>query len=72
MAKKISVKCHVFECDKFLLLLMSNQIVNPDLQQVRKLQNCKMRLTLNINLMYQNQHILSISHSNILDQNISA
>ena len=46
--EKNCIKCRVFEFDDFLVLSMSSQIVNPDLQQVRKLQICKMTLTLNI------------------------
>ena len=42
MEKKSCIKCRVFECDTFLVLLMSNQIYKPDLQPVRKLHIYKM------------------------------
>ena len=45
MNKKTCIKCSVFECDKFLVHLMLNQIVKSDLRKVRNLHICKMTLT---------------------------
>ena len=55
MEKKTCHKCRAFECDKFLVLLPSNQRVTPDLQQVRKLHICKITLTLNNKLKNLNK-----------------
>ena len=53
MKTKACIKFCFLECGEFLVHFMSNQIIEFDLRQVRKLLIHKMTLTWNINCMYQ-------------------